>query len=65
MGDRFSRICEHFTPVVSAEVVCIVADSTHANDLIMAYAVGAGEEEKKHDHNQLCITKVSMHMFQG
>lgn len=48
VGDRFSGTCEHFTPVVSTEAVCIVANSTHTNDLIMAYAVGAegGREEK-------------------
>lgn len=61
VGDRFSRICEHFTPVVSAEVVCIVADSTHTNDLIMAYAVGAGGKEIKHDHNQTCIPKIMIY----
>lgn len=43
VGDRFSRICEHFTPVVSTEAVRIVANSTHADDLVMAYTVGAGE----------------------
>lgn len=42
VGDRFSRICEHFTPVVSTKVVCIIANPAHADDLIMAYTVGAG-----------------------
>lgn len=45
VGDRFSRICEHFTPVVSTEVVCIVANSTHTDDLIMAYTVGTRREK--------------------
>lgn len=61
VGDRFSRIREHFTPVVSPEVVCIVADSTHANDLIMAYTVGAEGKEVKHDHSQSCIPKIMMY----
>lgn len=47
VGDRFSRICQHFIPVISAEGVCIVADATHTNDLIMANTVGAGGREKK------------------
>lgn len=47
VGDRFSGTCEHFTPVVSTEAVCIVANSTHTDDLIMSYTVGAGEEERE------------------
>lgn len=42
VGDRFTGIREHFTPVVSTEAVCVVANSTHTNDLIMAYTVSAG-----------------------
>lgn len=45
VGHRFPWICQHFTPVLSAQVVCVVADTTHADDLVMAHAVGAEEEE--------------------
>lgn len=61
VGDRFSRICEHFTPVVSTEVVCIIANPTHTNDLIMAYTVGAIGKEKTFDHSLLCNVKIMMH----
>lgn len=46
VGDRFSRICQHFIPVISAKGVRIVANATHTDDLIMAYTVGAGGREK-------------------
>lgn len=42
MGDRFSRIGEHFTPVVSTEAVCVIANPTHTDDLIMSDTGGAG-----------------------
>lgn len=45
VGHRFPWICQHFAPVLSAQVVRIVADATHADDLIMAHAAGAEEEE--------------------
>lgn len=47
VGDRFSRICQHFIPMISAKGVRIVANATHTDDLIMAYTVGAGGREKK------------------
>lgn len=47
VGDRFSGICEHFAPVGTAEVVCIIANSTHTDDLIMAYTIGTGGKEKE------------------
>lgn len=63
VGDRFSRICEHFTPVASTEVVCIIANSTHANDLIMAYAVGAGRRETENDFDLHCVLeKINKHL---
>lgn len=46
VGDRFSRICQHFTPVISTKGVRIIANPTHTDDLIMAYTVGAGGREK-------------------
>ena len=62
VGNRFSGICQHFTPVIPTEVVCIVANSTDTNDLIMAYTIGVGGREKKErDHHQLCIPKFMMH----
>lgn len=45
VGHRFPWICQHFAPVLSAQVVRIVADATHADDLIVAHAAGAEEEE--------------------
>ncbi|TNN75807.1 hypothetical protein EYF80_013954 [Liparis tanakae] len=49
VGDRFPGTREHFTPVASTQAVCIVANSTHSDDFIMADAVPAqeGESEKK------------------
>lgn len=44
VGHRFAWIGEHLVPVLSAQVVGVVADTTHADDLIMAHAVGAGED---------------------
>lgn len=40
VGDGFSWICQHFTPVVPTERVRIIAHPTHSNDLIMAHPVG-------------------------
>lgn len=40
VGDGFSWICQHFTPVVPTERVRIVAHPTHSDDLIMAHPVG-------------------------
>lgn len=44
VGHRFPWIGQHFTPVLSAQGVCIVANTTHSDDLIMAHAVGAEED---------------------
>lgn len=44
VGDGFSWICQHFTPVVPAERVRIVAHPTHSDDLIMAHPVGETAE---------------------
>lgn len=46
VGNRFSGTREHFTPVVSAEAVCIITNSAHTNDLIMAHSVGTGGRER-------------------
>lgn len=62
VGDRFSRICEHFTPVVPTEAVCIIANPTHTNDLVMANTVGTEEKEKTFDHNLPCNVKIVMQM---
>lgn len=40
VGDGFSWICQHFTPVVPTERVRIIAHPTHSDDLIMAHPVG-------------------------
>lgn len=47
VGDRFSGICEHFIPVFSTKAVCIIANSAHTDDLIMAYSIGARGKERK------------------
>lgn len=60
VGDRFPGTREHFTPVVSTQAVCIIANSTHSNDFIMADAVSVqeGESEKKTcDHNSPMCSK--------
>lgn len=44
VGHRFAWIGEHLVPVLSAQVVGVVADATHSDDLVMAHAVGAGED---------------------
>lgn len=44
VGDGFSWICQHFTPVVPPERVRIVAHPTHSDDLIMAHPVGETAE---------------------
>lgn len=48
VGDGFSRICQHFTPVVSTKRVCIIAHPTHSDDLIMAHPVRAAGRVKWH-----------------
>lgn len=44
VGDRFSWICEHFTPVFPTKVVCVVTNTTHTDHLVVAYAVGVEKE---------------------
>ena len=62
VGDRFPWICEHLTPVVSTQAVCIVTDSTHSNHLIMAHAGGAGEREGEEMWSrQTCFPKIMLH----
>lgn len=56
VGDRFSRICQHFIPVISAKGVRIVANATHTDDLIMAHTVGA-ENEKRNVNASLAFKK--------
>lgn len=43
VGHRLAWIGEHLVPVLSAQVVGVVADAAHSDDLIMAHAVG-GED---------------------
>lgn len=43
MGHRFAWIGEHLVPVLSAQVVGVVADTAHSDDLVMAHAVGGGQ----------------------
>lgn len=44
VGHGFAWIGEHLVPVLSAQGVGVVADTTHSDDLIMAHAAGAGED---------------------
>lgn len=46
VGDGFAGIREHLAPVVAAEVVCIVANATHADDLVVADTASAGGKDK-------------------
>ena len=64
VGDWFSGTCEHFAPVGSTEVVCIVANTTNPNDLIMANTVGAGGKNGKDRKNMrsrvtMCFKKTN------